>query len=378
MDKAAPLPPTSLSHRDLVRWAHEERAARKNAARCAQRRDVPLLRSTVRTGRSSYPSYRHDSRLIGVCGNVGLYNHSKLPYRWLPGLEVHPLRVGTHLCPQPGVPIKRDRLEVMRVSDWWNGPLWMYAAPGSGNWWDPGRSVCVANLLSALLLLMPLQQVVAHLESPSTRAHPAYSQWWTAYSYLGSWDRVVLEGADGNGSSSLFAMAGILLADLLKQHPKIDSIILYKQMHFWPRWDVKEDGFAPSLIHPCSTAEAREQRRRVHYAAEIIDFRVMKKGSQNANKEMLQRFITADKAGTRPCSIALSSRQCLSCSNPLHAMCKCATLPPRPFGQIASPMFDMRGAWRCCQQEISLSNMGQRKAEDFTHKKLNTTERWQL
>lgn len=47
-------------------------------------------------------------------------------------------------------------------------------------------------------------------------------------------------------------------------------------MHFWPRgegWGMQEDdGYAPTMVAPCSHEKA-EVSRRIHYATEIIDFR---------------------------------------------------------------------------------------------------------
>ena len=122
------------------------------------------------------------------------------------------------------------------------------------------------------------------------------------------------------------------------------------QMHYWPRWDVQENGYAIRLVKPCSDDEAARQQQRIHFSAEIVDFRVIKSGNKNANREMLRRFISADDKGEKSCSEGPASRQCLSCTRWMHAMCKCATLPPRPHGQIASPRFHAYEARACCEQ----------------------------
>ena len=51
----------------------------------------------------------------------------------------------------------------MHLADFWPGPVWLYAAPGSGVWWTAGRHVVALNLVAALLHFMPLSKVVAHL-----------------------------------------------------------------------------------------------------------------------------------------------------------------------------------------------------------------------
>ena len=54
-------------------------------------------------------------------------------------------------------------LQVMHLADFWPGPVWLYAAPGSGVWWTAGRHVVARNLVAALLHFKPLSEVVAHL-----------------------------------------------------------------------------------------------------------------------------------------------------------------------------------------------------------------------
>ena len=45
------------------------------------------------------------------------------------------------------------------------GPLWLYAAPGSGVWLEPGRRMVAPNLVSAILRVRSMGEVLAHIRS---------------------------------------------------------------------------------------------------------------------------------------------------------------------------------------------------------------------
>ena len=85
------------------------------------------------------------------------FDNAQLPYRWVPGLEVHRLPA-EHYRTAP-------RLEVAHTFDWTPGPLWLYGAPGSGVWWDPGRRVLARNMAEAAVRWHGVAKVAAALRA---------------------------------------------------------------------------------------------------------------------------------------------------------------------------------------------------------------------
>jgi hypothetical protein len=77
-----------------------------------------------------------------------------------------------------------------QIADYWPGPVWLYHAPGSGVWWDPGRRVVARNLIDGILRFHNLSVVVAHIERVGNgdrrlNRYRAYVQWRAAFG--GTW-----------------------------------------------------------------------------------------------------------------------------------------------------------------------------------------------
>ena len=117
------------------------------------------------------------------------------------------------------------------------------------------------NLIEALLKFHPMQTILDHLkwvEKGDRRVarFRAYVQWRTAFGST-PWETVVAGAAAGNASFAAFASAGELLGQILTLNPPagVDSLILYEQMHFWPRgpgWPLSDEGYmetGPSRTH---------------------------------------------------------------------------------------------------------------------------------
>ena len=101
------------------------------------------------------------SRSSLMCAPLATFDNALLPYRWLPGLptvqqSVFALSSSLH---------RGERIEVMHLADFWPGPVWLYASPGSGVWWGAGRHLVAVNLVDAILKLHPLSKVVDHLSA---------------------------------------------------------------------------------------------------------------------------------------------------------------------------------------------------------------------
>ena len=103
----------------------------------------------------------------------------------MPGLEVRRLPEA-HYRTAP-------RLEVSHTFDWTPGPLWLYAAPGSGVWWDPGRRVIARNMVDAAVRWHGVAKVAAALRAQAP-TNPDYPHWHAAFTGL-SWEAVVLGAA---------------------------------------------------------------------------------------------------------------------------------------------------------------------------------------
>ena len=124
------------------------------------------------------------------------------------------------------------------MADFWPGPVWLYAAPGSGVWWPAGRHIVATNLVDAILTLYPLSKVVAHLAAIRAgdrrfARYRNYLQWHAAFADdTGSvpWARVLLGAAAGNESYAFVSAAGELLSDLITAQPPkhLDSIVLLR------------------------------------------------------------------------------------------------------------------------------------------------------
>ena len=214
------------------------------------------------------------------CAPVEFFDNAQLPYRWLPGLPLREPPSNRELRSAP-------RIEVMHLADMWPGPVWMYAAPGSGVWWDPGRRVVAVNLVDAILKFHPMRTVLDHLSRIRNgdrrfAQYRNYVQWHAAFGNNVSWERVLTLAASGEEPYSFVSAAGELLSALLvrdEHRPTgVDSIILLRQMHYWPRgrgWGSADDNFAPTMVAPCA-ADAAAVGRRVRYVTEIIDYRAMR------------------------------------------------------------------------------------------------------
>ncbi|KAL1512074.1 hypothetical protein AB1Y20_005347 [Prymnesium parvum] len=221
---------------------------------------------TTRTGvkRNRSLLYSATNNLAVVpCGPVSAFNNRLLPYRWLPGLPFTP-PTRTRLESLMAELNAGERIEVMHTADFWPGPIWLYAAPGSGVWWNPGRHIVALNLVDAVLRFVPLRKVVEHLKQVRNgdrrfARYRNYLQWRAAFASA-PWERVLLSAAAGNGSFAYISAAGELLSELLTSLslPSIDSIVLLRQMHYWPRgegFDVhtqSDDMYAPTMVAPCA------------------------------------------------------------------------------------------------------------------------------
>ena len=119
------------------------------------------------------------------------------------------------------------------------------------------------------------------LTSPRRRfaRYRNYLQWRAAFGSV-SWERVLQGAAVGNGSFAYISAAGEMLSELLTKEPPagVDSVILLRQPHYWPRgggWGggvSSDDAFAPTMVAPCAYERAAVMDR-VHFTTEIVDFR---------------------------------------------------------------------------------------------------------
>jgi hypothetical protein len=114
--------------------------------------------------------------------NARHFDNAQLPYRWVPGLEVRRLPEAHYRTAL--------RLEVSHTFDWTPGPLWLYGAPGSGVWWDPGSRVIARNMADAAVRWHGVAKVAAALRAQAT-TNPDYPHWHAAFGQL-SWEAVVL------------------------------------------------------------------------------------------------------------------------------------------------------------------------------------------
>ena len=267
------------------------------------------------------------------------FEPNSLPFMWLPGLPV------------PLEPKAADyyntsaRIEILHMAEPQSAGhqgLWLYAAPGSGVWWEPGRRLVKKNSIDAVLHFSSLERVVRRYEEIETNIvspAAAHVKRWKVALGNHSWNYTVQMAANGTECFGLLAMVTQFLVhfkplssglsgtehswattmrnDLLKEG--IDSIILTEQSHYWPRHEAARFQFhnIVELVAQCKAGERHPHLRKV---PEIIDFRYVGPGA-----ERLLRYSAAASAdGSQPCAIAATTnRSCTSCTHAGRILCEC-------------------------------------------------------
>jgi hypothetical protein len=275
------------------------------------------------------------------------FDNARLPYRWVPGLEVRRLPEDYYRT--------APRIEVSHTFDWTPGPLWLYAAPGSGVWWDPGKRVVARNMAAAALLWHSAAQVAAAIREQAP-TNPDYAHWRAAFdAAVGPvpWEEIVRGAAAGNESFELFAMAGELLMPLLTPPAGVDSLLLLLQMHYWPRWfdeahDGSRYGYAPRLLLDARahTPMAEDIASRVRLVPEIVDFRVQ--GTDKPRAFWQRRLLRGDAEGRTACERGPAGESCLGCTRKMHVLCECAFRTRYRAGPLVKSTFVGENARRCC------------------------------
>ena len=351
--------------------------------RCGGRGVAPPP-AAVAVGTSPMEHSRRQRRLrlaagcpLSASAAADAFDVAALPYRWLPGLPVV-----VHSADYYGA----GRFEVMHMSDHYPGPIWLYAAPGSGVWLEPGRRLVAPNLVAAILRVRSMREVLAHIRSIEVgdrrlSLYRAYVQWRAAFADH-SWEEIVRRAAADEHPFSLFAMAGKFIAPLLTDAPPkgVDTVVLSHQTHLWPRgatWPTADDAYAPAAVQPCAAADGVSRQRerlgisgdggggggdgggggggggssggggrgkgagvgdggaRLHVVPEIIDFRAARAAKRKragvpyyADAELPEAFwrnVYASATGERRCNHnAPSAGVCTSCSAAIAALCECA------------------------------------------------------
>jgi len=346
--------------------------------RCAAEPRMPIEAEPTSGGGSS----------SGVDGCGGTFDSALLPYRWLPGLPVRADAVQHAVARLTGG--HTGRVEIMHTFDWVNGALWAYVAPGSGVWWEPGRTLVARNLADAVLRLLPLSTVVAHVERACVE-ELRLAQWRLGFGNNASWSTIVQAAAAGDARFEAFASEGDTLAQLLSPPPPgLDSIVLLHQLHYWPRWG-HELHYAPRLLRPCqapppptagetgaageteaAAAAAVPYYGRVHRVPEVIELRVVSpRGRLMRHRDpatmprvyndwvlsRLRPLLSSDEHGASPCvdHSGLNGTLCTSCSRHVLRLCECATGAERARtgATTTSRHFDWRAARRCCREKPS-------------------------
>ena len=262
-----------------------------------------------------------------------------MPFMWLPGLPV------------PLEPMATDyyetsaRIEILHTAEEYKAGhqgLWLYAAPGSGVWWDPGRRLVKKNSIDAVVHFNSLEEVVARYKQIETNlVSPAAShvkRWKLA---LGnhSWEYTVQMAANGTECFGLLAMVTQFLVHLKPltsglsgtqqgswatemrtglQKEGIDSLIMTAQSHYWPRHEAARSQFhnAGDLVAQCRAGVRHPLLRKV---PEIIDFRHVGPGAES----LLRKSAAASADGSQPCAIAATAMSCTSCTHAGHVLCEC-------------------------------------------------------
>ena len=284
------------------------------------------------------------------CPAVHAFDGRNLPYMWIPGLPV-PFEPAPadYYRNSPRIEIAHQQLMVshaIRPGEPGEAGMWLYAANGSGTWWDPGRRLVKHNMIDAVIHFNSLDAVIqrytdteARINSPA-RGH--VRRWRLALGNL-SWSDTLQLAANGTGCFGHLAMATMLVKNMMPmisgfggmdlgekranelkrksliQKHGVDSLIMYQQTHLWPR---PHDSFrrqfseAGDLITQCI---AGQRHPRLFKIPEIIDFRHIRSSSES----LLRSHATASADGTQPCDITPSSPICTSCSRPGHVLCAC-------------------------------------------------------
>ena len=276
-----------------------------------------------------------------TCGPVEAFDSAKLPFQWISGLPVlQNLKPISHFE-------NVSTLEVAHVVDDLAGPLWLYAAPGSGTWWRPGRRLVARNVVDAVLRFNTLETVVSHFVRKSTSRGFATTRdhairWRTAFRNA-SWETILLGAAANHGCYGLFAMPIKLFSGLapmptawhgsflnrwrmfMHKNQTYDSMILVEQMNLWPRPQDRERrqfAEAGTVVEEC---RRNLPNPRVHRIPELVDFRFP---GPSTTALMKSAAVSADPDGKRNCVISdgTVASGCTYCSPERLVLCRCQRL----------------------------------------------------
>jgi len=297
--------------------AEQLQARRVSPAEINDRVRSAGLRQPFRSSATSEAGATSDTN---QCPSIDYFDSSKLPYWWVPGLEFRQAPADETYYRTA------ERIEVSHTFDYTAGPLWLYVSPGSGNWWAPGTRVVANNLVDAILRWRTPADVAVQLEGRKDWAD--YGQWRSAFGTI-PWEEVLRSAATGNASFEMFASAGELLDGLLTPPTTVNSVILIRQLHYWPRWfDEEHDGwrygYAPRLVHDDAgaTTFATDVNSRVRRVPEIVDFRVQ--GNDKYKWFWKRQLLRGDAQGRTTCSKGPAAAACVSCGMRMHVLCECA------------------------------------------------------
>jgi hypothetical protein len=282
-----------------------------------------------------------------TCGALSEFDSLRLPYLWVPGLPLHRLPNEAYHAA-----VNNDELiEVTHRRDTNQASarfVWLYAAPGSGVWWNPGRTIVAENVLMLVLRWHTPFELAEHLaaKEKSGRHHWVHGSKRRKCPRC-SWRQVLKadparpltccgemsppnasNGAAGRLRASL-ALAADAYESLITPPLGLDSAVLIEQKQRW--------------------------LGRSYAMPEIIDFR-------RDRKHDLQQNVFRGKLGRVPCTAGPMGASCMSCWPRMHALCSCAQrIEPRPRTTSRGGTTFASKLQDCCEQSLPVYSTSARR-----------------
>jgi hypothetical protein len=273
-------------------------------------------------------------------------------------------------------PARCSRIEVSHSLDILVGQPWLYAAPGSGQWWDPRRCVAFRNSIAAVIETRGIDVAVEAVRRAERQGDLAVLSARLAAGH-GDWSRLLTQAARGDDRASLltdynFLWNQIMLPPDEDRERLLDSIVLVRQLNFgetrtWSKWNPVKPMLAMHYLYNASADSCipvEDLARHVVHVPEIVDVGSARelgwKGSAlgvglltyRRLKQAVARHISLDAAGEAPCP-PLPMGSCIACTPRLCASCAIGCTAESHAIRNGGSRFDAHALQACCALSIT-------------------------
>lgn len=263
-----------------------------------------------------------------------------------------------------------SRFEVVATYDGFPGPLWMYAAPGSGAWWDPRNCLQVVNSVAAAIHINGVSKVAGVLNRSLEQG--GLDAWRFRLLFGADWETLLLAAAEGKDRRALIAAHNHIWNALIpgSELRAFDSLIYLRQMNAgrYASIPVPEAGPVHATVFLAHMFDSRSNmcapRARLEevllFAPEVIDLEVGRQsgweggplgtGRRDFKRQriLLASNLRAGSNGVKHCPPVQSRLSCLSCTERVRAGCTCSQA-----SHAFRSSFDPEKLHRCCMRQVT-------------------------